>query len=392
MTKYITLVDHKEFNRGQAMKFFGGKVGQGQSLKDIVIIETDRSLEEVKNFPGVKTVEKDSVVEFDVAQTSIVPSPGNNPGQAIKQTNAGWALESLSRPYDDAYYYNRGGHDVDIYIIDTGVYSPHPEFGNRVQHLYSLDSYQYKTAHGHGTAVASAAAGSRCGVAKNADIYSCRVGDSGALKSAIYEAFDTIAWHHWAKTNNHPSVVNMSFGGSGYNHPELDPDEESEIYLYACHQLYIDGIVLISSSGNSNYEYENWKEAQGYLATPAAFEDVASVGSYNSDMDKSSFSNYGTNVEVWAPGTDVLVADTSDGYNLASGTSFSAPMVAGAMALVLEGSRKLANHNECATARAALLANLTLSDFNASTAPNSTDKALVTYNWPYWASFTPLFS
>ncbi|WGI26077.1 S8 family serine peptidase [Halomonas alkaliantarctica] len=342
MTKYITTINPEKFDREKAERFFAGKVGKGRALHRLVIISTDRSKAEVESFPGVLTVTEDSVIYPDVAQTIIVPSPGGNPGQAIKQTNAGWALKSLSRPYHDAYYYNRGGGNVDIYILDSGVNGDLPEFGERVNYLYSLDNRTWNTSD-HGTIVASVAAGSQYGVAKNADIYSCRIGDGPFPRSNIYEALDTVAWHHWAKTTNTPSVVSMSFSGLSSS-LEGEHDAIQEEYRYAYHELKTAGIVLVASSGNSDYEYENWNEYGGVNQVPAAFEDVISVGAHDTNMNRSIWpsgyaSCYGSNIDLWAPGTQVDCLGRLGRGMAANGTSLSCPLVAGTIALLLEGSR-----------------------------------------------------
>lgn len=388
MTTYITTVD-RTFSRQDALAFFGGKVGKGYGLSDIVIIETDKSLDEVKTFPGVVVAERDFALSEDVADTEIVPNPDGNPGQAVRQRNAGWGLSSLSRPYSNGYHYNRGGNNVDIYILDSGVKESHPEFEGRAATLFTFDGQEY-TNNTHGTRVASCAAGSKSGVAKKANIFSCRTGDGTHQYADTIKALDTVAWHHWAKETGNPSVVNMSTSST------IDSrfiNNTIESYRWAIHQLRIAGIVIVASAGNNNLTYSDWSEGAGDTVVPAGFDDVLAVGSYERGVNKSVFTGNGPGVALYAPGSSIEAASYDAGgtnyYQTTSGTSFSAPYTAGAIALLLEGSRKPSTSQQVGLVLNSLLNNLCKDDFQAI--PNSSRKALCTYNYTFWAGFSPMF-
>lgn len=120
-------------------------------------------------------------------------------------------------------------------------------------------------------------------------------------------------------------VISMSFGGSSGNF------ETGQNLMNAA---YVKGIVLVASAGNNGAEQ---------IYYPAAYDHVIAVGSTDSDDGKSSFSNYGSHLDVMAPGRSIysLKAETSSSYGNASGTSMSAPLVAGLCALMLSNDPSL---------------------------------------------------
>lgn len=111
-------------------------------------------------------------------------------------------------------------------------------------------------------------------------------------------------------------VINMSFGSLGYYYPDIDDAIET---------AYDNGVVLVASSGNNNY----------FVYYPASHPYVIAVGATDQNNERCSFSNYGDNLELVAPGQGILSTVLQNNYNYDSGTSFAAPQVSGVVALML---------------------------------------------------------
>jgi subtilisin family serine protease/PKD repeat protein len=236
------------------------------------------------------------------------------------QTGATWGLDRVDQfdlPLDQSYTYNTAGAGVNAYIIDTGIRLSHSEFGGR-----ALTGFDAVTAggtandcHGHGTHVAGTVGGSTWGVAKEVTLYAVRVLDCGG--SGTYAG--VIAGVDWV-TQNHikPAVANMSLGGGA----SQSVDDAVTASIAA-------GVVYAVAAGNDN--------GNACLKSPARTPNALTVGSTTNTDARSSFSNYGTCVDIFAPGSSITSAwHSSDiATNTISGTSMASPHVAGAAALYL---------------------------------------------------------
>jgi serine protease len=214
------------------------------------------------------------------------------------------------------------GSGVRTYIIDTGVYASN-DFSSRLVTGYDfVDNDTNATdCQGHGTHVAGTVAGTTYGVAKSATVVPVRVLDcSGSGYTS-----DVIAGINWAITDhlNNPSapaVANMSLGGGA--NKSMDDAVAAAVAA---------GITMVVAAGNSN--------ADACTASPAREVTAITVGATDSADARASFSNYGTCVDIFAPG----VAITSDwissptSTNTLNGTSMAAPHAAGAAARLLAG-------------------------------------------------------
>ena len=237
------------------------------------------------------------------------------------QSGPTWALDRIDQralPLSGTFSYTNGGLGSTIYIVDSGI-ADNDDFEERVSNVGFTsisDGLGFRDCNGHGTHVASLAAGKVYGVAKNATLVSARVFD---CTGSTYTS-DVISALNWilggSNTNSKTrAVVNMSLGG--------DPS----VSLDAAVASVVDaGIPVVVAAGNSNFNSCNY--------SPSREPKAITVGATASNDSKASFSNWGTCIDVNAPGVSILGADTptATATTIKSGTSMSAPLVAGAIA------------------------------------------------------------
>src|SRR5215813_7752771 len=232
------------------------------------------------------------------------------------QTNPPWGLDRIDQrnlPFSASYSYNWTGSGVRVYVIDTGIRTTHTQFGGRASNVFDALCGNSADCNGHGTHVSSTVGGSTYGVAKSALLRGVRVLDcngSGST-SGVISGVDWVTANHIS-----PAVANMSLGGG-----------VSSALDTAVNNLSNSGVPIAVAAGNSN--------ANACNSSPARAANAITVGSTTTSDGRSSFSNFGTCLDIFAPGSGILSAWFSSNTATAtlSGTSMASPHVAGVAAL-----------------------------------------------------------
>jgi len=257
--------------------------------------------------PYVKSVHKDATISASTTQNT-----------------APWDIDILDSPtatLDQKYTSPNDGSGVSVYVLDSGIYRAHQEFsGATIATGYDFveDDADPQDCAGHGTEVASLIAGSSTGASKGATLVPLRVLDcSGSgFDSDVIRAAEWVVENRVAGT---PAVVNLSLGAAG-----VDASMEAAL------QGLIDaGVTVVAAAGNSGVD--------ACTESPAHLTDAITVAAVTKLHAEPSWTNYGSCVDLYAPGESVFTAGiaTDHTYMSGSGTSFSAPLVAAAAAQAL---------------------------------------------------------
>lgn len=256
-----------------------------------------------KNFEGIVNYEEDGPIHKTGCQFS--------PEWHLSRISQRKADYKKPYAYDDLPF---SGIPPSVYVVDTYVQINHPHFQGRA-------SLGFANVHGylesHGTHVAGLVGSKFYGVCKYAKIISVRVlDDSGSgYFSGLIEGLS------WISHNAAPkSIINISISGA-----------RSMAMDQAVEALSKQGILVVTAAGNDG------KDAQYY--SPGGSPNALTVGAISQDGLLSSFSNYGTSVDVIAPGEYIRSIIPIDSVGWMSGTSMASPIVAGAAAVILSSYR-----------------------------------------------------
>jgi subtilisin family serine protease len=269
------------------------------ALNGFAVEMTEADAEALSQDFRVKFVEEDGIV------TAIAT-----------QSNPPWGLDRIDqrdRPLSGTYTYNWTGSGVRVYVIDTGIRTAHTQFGGRASNVFDVNGGSGEDCNGHGTHVSGTIGGSTYGVAKSAMLRGVRVFGCGSTTSTS----NIIAGVNYV-TSNHikPAVANMSVGGGASSSMDT-----------AVNNLINAGVTVVVAGGNENVD--------ACTRSPARVAAAITVGSTTSSDARSSFSNYGTCLDLFAPGSSILSAWYTSNTATAtlSGTSMASPHVAGVAAL-----------------------------------------------------------
>lgn len=276
-----------------ALNGFSAQMSEAEALK-------------LSSDPRVKFVEEDSIMSATVTQS-----------------NPPWGLDRIGQrdlPLNQSYSYTSTGSGVNVYIIDTGIRRTHTQFGGRAFVGFDSvgDGQNTNDCNGHGTHVSGTVGGSTFGVAKAVRLFAVRVLNcSGSGSNA-----GVIAGVDWVTANHaSPAVANMSLGGGAST--ALDTAVNNSINS---------GVTYAVAAGNSNTNASS--------QSPARVAAAITVGSSTTSDARSSFSNFGSVVDIFAPGSGILSSYNTSNTATAtlSGTSMASPHVAGVAARFLQSN------------------------------------------------------
>ncbi|WP_203901885.1 S8 family peptidase [Virgisporangium aliadipatigenens] len=301
----VTLKDGVTGGRALAARF--GATVDTELATGFTATLSEKAAKRLAADPAVAGVEQDRQVALTAAAT---------------QAGATWGLDRIDQPnlpLTGAYTYPNTAANVTAYVVDTGVRLNHAEFAGRATSGYDFIDKDADAGdcQGHGTHVAGTVAGSTYGVAKAAKIVAVRV--LNCQGSGSYSAI--IAGVDWVTKNaKKPAVVNMSLGGT--TSAALDAAVKKSIAA---------GITYAVAAGNEN--------KNACTVSPARTAEAITVGATDSADRRASFSNYGSCVDLFAPGVGILSStrNSTTSTGKMSGTSMATPHVAGAIAVYLSG-------------------------------------------------------
>ncbi|WMW24975.1 S8 family serine peptidase [Methanolobus sediminis] len=294
--KIPVLIQFKNKPDAQLVKANGGSIKYEYDIVPAIAAELpQKAIDALSKNPNVELIEQDGIAQIT--------------GETIP-----WGIDRVNAPDTQALGFD--GNGIKVAIIDTGVDYTHPDLAANY-----LGGYDYVNGdnnpmddNSHGTHVAGTILGidneiGVLGVAPNTGFYALKAADSTGYCSYS----DIIASINWA-VNNNADVITMSLGGS-----------YSSTLKAACDNAYASGVVVVAAAGNTG----------GSVIYPAGFDSVIAVAATDSSNNRASWSSYGPQVELSAPGVSIYSTMPGSSYGYKSGTSMATPHVTGVVALLL---------------------------------------------------------
>ncbi|TLS36146.1 peptidase S8 [Pseudalkalibacillus caeni] len=303
------LIGFKNNVNQNAVKSVGGKVvHQFKHMKVVQARLSEQAADALENKANISFVEEDHKA---IAYGQTIP----------------WGIPHINA--DDVQATGNSGSGVKVAILDTGIDASHEDL-NVAGGASFVDGEPnpYNDGNSHGTHVAGTVAGLNnnlgvLGVAPSASLYAVKV-----LNSSGSGTYSGIAKGiEWAIDNN-MDVISMSLGG----------DRGSSALQQAVDNAYNSGIVVVAAAGNSGAKGK--KNTIGY---PAKYASAIAVGAVDSSNNRASFSSVGDELEIMAPGVNILSSVPGNSYDYYNGTSMATPHVSGAAALILADNPSLSN-------------------------------------------------
>ncbi|EAL89613.1 Basic amino-acid permease [Aspergillus fumigatus] len=261
----------------------------------------DATIEEIRKSADVAHVEEDQIWYLDALTT---------------QKGAPWGLGSIShkgQASTDYIYDTSAGAGTYAYVVDSGINVNHVEFESRASLAYNAAGGSHVDSIGHGTHVAGTIGGKTYGVAKKTNLLSVKVfqGESSST-SIILDGFNWAVNDIVSKGRTKKAAINMSLGG-GYSYA----------FNNAVENAFDEGVLSVVAAGNENSDASN--------TSPASAPNALTVAAINKSNARASFSNYGSVVDIFAPGQDILSAwiGSTTATNTISGTSMATPHIVG---------------------------------------------------------------
>ncbi|BBA70570.1 S8 family peptidase [Geobacter sulfurreducens] len=316
---FRSTVEKRDFRHKEKVYRHGGRVKRTHSAVNAISATLpEEEIERLRKDPDVAYVENDFVLS-SIEPVTVSP----------EEYAAAWGVQHIGA--DQVTAAGITGAGVRVAVLDTGIDYTHPDLKDNYKGGYNFvadnndpmdDAYSLS----HGTHVAGIIAARNngtgvVGVAPSAELYAVKVLNGGLGG----ELSDIIAGIEWA-IESRMQVVNMSFGSMEFSQALKD----------VCDLAYRSGIVLVASAGNFS---------PGVVLYPAAFDSVVAVSATYQDDTIGTFSSYGPQVELAAPGHNIYSTAIGGGYRTNFGTSQAAPHVTGAAALVISAGVTDTNGN-----------------------------------------------
>jgi subtilisin family serine protease/PKD repeat protein len=286
------------------------------TINDPALVRTYQiNLSNIKDVDAViNTLEKHPDIAY--AELKELPETTLTPNDPL--LNQQWYLNRIDAEL--AWDISTGNSNVVVAVTDNAINVDHPDLTNKMVAGYDAVDQDNDPRgcgsntgfHGsHVSGIVGAETNNNLGVSSIGNLVSIMPVKIGNCNGSLVAAYDGIIW----AADNDADIINMSWGGGG----------QSNYGQNVCTYAWNQGSILIAAAGNNNQSNEFF---------PAAYDNVVSVASSNGSDQKSGFSQYGSWIDITAPGSAILSTDAQSGYATTQGTSMASPLVAGLVGLM----------------------------------------------------------